>query len=134
MTLTAGTRLGPYEVLSPLGAGGMGEVYRARDAKLERDVAIKVLPAHLTSDPEALARFEREAKAVAALAHPNILSIYDFGTHEGVSYAVMDFSKERRCGASSTPVRFLRSRRWTTRSKSRRGFRLRTARGLSIGT
>src|SRR6476659_4485064 len=90
MTLTAGTRLGPYEVLSPLGAGGMGEVYRARDSKLERDVAIKVLPEQLTSDPEALSRFEREAKAVAALAHPNILSIYDFGTHEGVSYAVVE--------------------------------------------
>jgi len=90
MTLTAGTRLGPYEVLSPLGAGGMGEVYRARDSKLERDVAIKVLPAQLTSDPEALSRFEREAKAVAALSHPNILAIHDFGTHGGVSYAVME--------------------------------------------
>src|SRR5262249_31577184 len=90
MTLSSGTKLGPYEVLSPLGAGGMGEGYRARDSKLERDVAIKVLPAHLTADPEALGRFEREAKAVAALAYPNILSIYDFGTHEGVSYAVME--------------------------------------------
>src|SRR5262249_17103957 len=90
MTLTAGSRLGPYEVLSPLGAGGMGEVYRARDSKLDRDVAIKVLPPELTSDPEALARFEREAKAVAALSHPNILAIHDFGTHGGVSYAVME--------------------------------------------
>ena len=90
VALSSGTRLGPYEVLAPLGAGGMGEVYRARDSKLERDVAIKVLPAKLTSDPDALARFEREAKAVAALAHPNILSIYDFGTHEGVSYAVTE--------------------------------------------
>src|SRR4029079_8702028 len=68
----------------------MGEVYRARDSKLDRDVAVKVLPAQLTADPDSLARFEREAKAVAALSHPNILSIFDFGTHEGVSYAVTE--------------------------------------------
>src|SRR5664280_2186452 len=90
MALSAGTRLGPYEVLSPLGAGGMGEVYRARDKKLDRDVAIKVLPESIASDPNSLARFEREAKAVAALSHPNILSIFDFGTQDGVSYAVME--------------------------------------------
>src|ERR1035438_2229237 len=90
MALSAGTRLGPYEVLSPLGAGGMGEVYRARDKKLDRDVAIKVLPESIASDPDSLARFEREAKAVAALSHPNILSIFDFGTHDGISYAVME--------------------------------------------
>ena len=90
MPLSPGSRLGPYEILSPLGAGGMGEVYRARDKKLDRDVAIKVLPAQLTSDPEALARFEREAKAVAALSHPNILSIFDFGMSEGVEYAVTE--------------------------------------------
>ncbi len=90
MTLSAGTRLGPYEILAPLGAGGMGEVYRARDAKLDRDVAVKVLPSQLTANPDALARFEREAKAVAALSHPNILSIFDFGTHDGISYAVME--------------------------------------------
>ncbi|HEY6929820.1 MAG TPA: protein kinase [Thermoanaerobaculia bacterium] len=90
MTLPAGTRLGPYEVLSPLGAGGMGEVYRARDTKLDRDVAIKVLPVSVASDPEALARFEREAKAVAALSHPNILAIHDFGDHGGITYAVME--------------------------------------------
>ena len=90
MTLQPGTRIGSYEILAPLGAGGMGEVYRARDAKLDRDVAVKVLPAHLTADPDSLARFEREAKAVAALSHPNILSIFDFGTHGGVSYAVTE--------------------------------------------
>ena len=90
MTLTAGTRLGPYEILSPLGVGGMGEVYRARDTRLERDVAVKVLPESLIEDAEALARFEREAKAVAALSHPNILAIHDFGRHEGVVYAVME--------------------------------------------
>nr|MDQ5872187.1 protein kinase [Acidobacteriota bacterium] len=90
MTLSAGTRLGPYEILAPLGAGGMGEVYRARDAKLDRDVAIKVLPQSVAADPDTLARFEREAKAVAALSHPNILSIFDFGAQEGISYAVME--------------------------------------------
>jgi len=90
MTLAAGTRLGPYEILSPLGAGGMGEVYKARDSKLQRDVAIKVLPRSLAADPDALARFEREALAVAALSHPNILAIFDFGTHEGIVYAVME--------------------------------------------
>jgi serine/threonine protein kinase len=90
MTLSAGTRLGPYEILAPLGAGGMGEVYRARDAKLDREVAIKVLPSQLTANPDALARFEREAKAVAALSHPNILAIFDYGNQDGVAYAVME--------------------------------------------
>jgi serine/threonine protein kinase len=90
MTLTNGARLGPYEILAPLGAGGMGEVYRARDRRLERDVAIKVLPERLASEPHALARFEREAKAVAALSHPNILAIHDVGEHQGVRYAVTE--------------------------------------------
>ena len=90
MPLTPGTRLGPYEILSQLGAGGMGEVYRARDSRLERDVAIKVLPVHLAKDPDALARFEREAKAVAALSHPNILAIHDFGNDQGVSFTVTE--------------------------------------------
>jgi eukaryotic-like serine/threonine-protein kinase len=78
MTLTAGNRLGQYEIVAPLGAGGMGEVYRARDTRLNRAVAIKVLPDLLARDPDRLARFEREAQAVAALSHPNILAIHDF--------------------------------------------------------
>jgi serine/threonine protein kinase len=90
LSLPAGTRLGPYEILSPLGAGGMGEVYRARDKKLDRDVAIKVLPQSVAAEPDTLARFEREAKAVAALSHPNILSIFDFGNQDGIAYAVME--------------------------------------------
>src|SRR3982750_9119 len=90
MALISGSRLGPYEILAPLGAGGMGEVYRARDSKLDRDVAVKVLPAQLTSNADALARFEREAKAVASLSHPNILAIHDFGTHNAVSYSVTE--------------------------------------------
>src|SRR5512141_1328922 len=90
MSLTTGTRLGAYEILAPIGAGGMGEVYRARDTKLNRDVAIKVLPDLLAADPDRLARFEREARAVAALSHPNILAIYDFGTDGKRPYAVME--------------------------------------------
>jgi eukaryotic-like serine/threonine-protein kinase len=90
MTLDPGARLGQYEIVAPLGAGGMGEVYRARDSKLKRDVAIKVLPQTLAAYPDALPRFEREALAVAALSHPNILSIFDFGTQDGVTYAVME--------------------------------------------
>ena len=90
MTLTPGTRIGAYEVSEQLGAGGMGEVYRARDMRLDRDVAIKVLPGSVSADPERRARFEREAKAVAALSHPNILAIHDFGVHEGASFAVME--------------------------------------------
>jgi TolB-like protein/cytochrome c-type biogenesis protein CcmH/NrfG len=90
MTLAAGTKLGPYEILAPLGAGGMGEVYKARDKKLDRDVAVKVLPQSVAADPDTLARFEREAKAVAALSHPNILAIHDFGNQDGVAYAVME--------------------------------------------
>ena len=90
MTLQAGNRLGPYEIVSPLGSGGMGEVYRAKDSKLNREVAIKVLPEALAKDSDALARFEREAKAVAALNHPNILSIHDFGSENGVAFAVTE--------------------------------------------
>ena len=90
MTLTPGTRLGPYEIVAQLGQGGMGIVFRARDTKLERDVAVKVLPKNLAEDPDALGRFEREAKAVAALSHPNILAIHDFGRDEGTVYAAME--------------------------------------------
>jgi eukaryotic-like serine/threonine-protein kinase len=95
MPLNAGTRLGPYEILSPLGAGGMGEVYRARDTRLQRQVAVKIVPAAVAGDPEALGRFEREAQAVAALSHPNILAIHDFGEANGVSYAVMELLEGR---------------------------------------
>ncbi|MFY9549672.1 MAG: protein kinase [Thermoanaerobaculia bacterium] len=90
MSLVAGTRLGPYEILAALGAGGMGEVYRAKDPRLGREVAIKVLPERLAADPKSLARFEREAKAVAALSHPNILAIHDFGEDQGIHFAVTE--------------------------------------------
>src|SRR6201997_828402 len=90
MRLAPGTRLGAYEILSPLGSGGMGEVYRARDAKLERDGAIKGLPAPLAHEPERLARFEREAKTLAALNHPNIAHIHGFEDSTGVPALVME--------------------------------------------
>jgi serine/threonine protein kinase/tetratricopeptide (TPR) repeat protein len=98
MRLTSGTRLGPYEILSPLGAGGMGEVYRARDSKLDREVAVKVLPQHLASNPEALERFEREAKAIAALSHPNILAIHDFSSEAGNVFAVTELLEGETLG------------------------------------
>jgi Tol biopolymer transport system component len=90
MKITPGTHLDHYEILSPIGAGGMGEVYAARDTRLDREVAIKVLPAALTQDPDRLSRFAIEAKATGALNHPNILTVYDFGTHEGNPYLVME--------------------------------------------
>ncbi|MGQ0736931.1 MAG: protein kinase domain-containing protein [Acidobacteriota bacterium] len=90
MSLAPGTRLGPYEVTAPLGAGGMGEVYRARDPRLGRDVAVKVLPPAVARDPDRRARFEREAHAVAALSHPNILAIHDIGTHDDQLYVVTE--------------------------------------------
>src|ERR1044071_5600289 len=90
MALASETQLGPYKILSLLGRGGMGEVYRARDTRLDRDVAIKVLPEHLAENKDALNRFEREAKAVASLSHTNILAIHDFGTDRGICYAVTE--------------------------------------------
>src|SRR5271154_3407048 len=89
MALAPGTQLGSYEIHSPLGAGGMGEVYRATDSKLGRDVALKVLPAEMAHDPERLARFRREAKALAQLDHPNIVTIYSVEEHDGIHFLTM---------------------------------------------
>src|SRR5258706_5510152 len=90
MPLAAGTRLGPYEIVAPLGAGGMGEVYRAKDTRLGRDVAVKVLPQHLSSNPEIRARFEREAKTVSSLNHPHICTLHDVGREGQTDYLVME--------------------------------------------
>lgn len=90
MSLAAGARLGPYEVVAPIGAGGMGEVYKARDARLNRDVAIKILPATFSADPERRDRFEREARAVSSLNHANICAVYDVGSQDGIDYLVME--------------------------------------------
>jgi serine/threonine protein kinase len=89
--LSVGTKLGPYDIVAPLGAGGMGEVYKARDTRLDRMVAVKVLPADLAADPERRARFEREARAIAALSHPHICTIHDVGRHEAIDYLVMEY-------------------------------------------
>jgi Tol biopolymer transport system component len=109
MTLAVGDRLGSYEILGELGAGGMGQVFRARDARLERDVALKVLPPHLARSADALARFEREAKAVAALSHPNILAIYDVGREREQAFAVMELLEgetlRERLRAGAQPAR-----------------------------
>jgi Tol biopolymer transport system component len=109
VTLAAGTRLGPYEVLAPIGAGGMGEVYRAKDPRLGREVAIKVLPASFSQDPDRLKRFEQEARAAGVLNHPNITAVHDLGTHEGAPYIVTELLEgetlRARLLAGSLPVR-----------------------------
>src|ERR1022692_596130 len=91
MPLSAGTKLGPYEVLSAIGAGGMGEVYKARDTRLDRIVAIKVLPTHLADRSELRERFEREAKTIASLNHPHICVLHDIGQQDGIDYLVMEY-------------------------------------------
>jgi dipeptidyl aminopeptidase/acylaminoacyl peptidase len=109
MPLAPGARLGHYEILAPLGAGGMGEVYRARDTSLAREVAVKVLPERVATSPDALARFEREAQAVAALSHPNILAIHELGRQDGTAYAVMELLEgetlRQRLGGGPIPQR-----------------------------
>src|SRR5271169_2421086 len=90
MPLISGTKLGSYEIQSPLGAGGMGEVYRALDTRLDRTVAVKILPAHLSDSPEAKQRFEREARTISSLNHPNICTLHDVGSQDGTSYLVME--------------------------------------------
>src|SRR5579871_6943346 len=91
MPLAADTKLGPYEIIAPLGAGGMGEVYRARDSRLDRTVAIKILPEEFAADTERVRRFEQESRSVAALNHPNIIAIYDVGAQDGVRFLVTEF-------------------------------------------
>src|SRR6266853_482971 len=91
MALTSGTKLGPYEIQSPLGAGGMGEVYKARDTRLDRTVAIKLVPSHLSENPEAKQRFDREARTISSLNHPNICTLHDVGEQDGVDYLVMEY-------------------------------------------
>ena len=91
MPIATGTRLGPYEIVSALGAGGMGEVYRACDTRLDRTVAIKVLPGHLSSDPGRRERFEREARAISSLNHPHICTLHDIGREADVEYLVLEY-------------------------------------------
>src|SRR6188474_3747436 len=90
MTMETGARLGPYEILGPIGAGGMGEVYRAKDTRLGRDVAVKVLPAHMSSSAELRQRLDREAKTISQLSHPHICTLHDVGQFDGTAYLVME--------------------------------------------
>ncbi len=90
MALSVGDRLGPYEIVAPIGAGGMGEVYQAKDTRLDRTVAIKVLLSHVASNPEVRQRFEREARAVSSLNHPHICTLYDIGSENGIDFMVME--------------------------------------------
>jgi len=123
MALSAGTRLGPYEITSLLGAGGMGEVYRARDPRLAREVAIKVLPSTSSTDLDRRRRFEQEAKVVGALNHPNLLAVFDIGQHEGDTYVVFELLEgttlRNRLRSGALPV------------KKAVDYALQTARGLS---
>ncbi len=102
MSLTSGTKLGPYEIQSPLGSGGMGEVYRARDTRLDRTVAVKILPSHLSNNPEAKQRFDREARAISSLNHPNICTLYDVGHQDGIDFLVMEFLEGETLAARLT--------------------------------
>ena len=119
MSVSVGDRLGPYEILAPLGAGGMGEVYRARDSKLKREVALKVLPHAFASDPERMARFQREAEVLAALNHPNIAAIYGLEQNALVMELVEGENAPRpaarRDCTRPTPARW--PRRWSTRTR-----------------
>ena len=126
MPLTTGLRLGPHEITAPLGAGGMGEVYRARDTRLAREVAVKVLPQAVANDPDALVRFEREARAVAALSHPNILAIHDVGREQGISFAVTELLDGETLRARLDVGVLARPRRSPTPHSSPRGWGRRT--------
>ena len=114
MPLAAGTKLGPYEIQSPLGAGGMGEVYRARDTRLGRDVAVKVLPEHLSSNPELKLRLDREAKAISSLNHPHICILHDVGSQNGMDFLVMEHLDGETLADRLQKVRC----RWTRRCAS----------------
>ncbi len=137
MALTSGTKLGPYEIISPLGAGGMGEVYRAKDTRLGRDVALKILPESFARDADLLHRFEQEARAVAALNHPNILALFDIGQHSegqhnGSPFLVSELLEGESLRAlldRAAPCPSVKPS--STGCRLRRGWRRRTKRGSS---
>ena len=125
MALSSGTRLGAYEIVSAIGAGGMGEVYRGRDTKLDRDVAIKVLPETFASDPERIARFQREAKALASLNHPHIGAIYGLEESSGIKAPVLELVEGPMLADRVRRADPLLRRPWTSRSRSPLGRRRR---------
>ena len=134
MPLATATRLGPYEIIDTLGSGGMGEVYRARDTRLHRQVAIKVLAPHIAGDPLMAARFDREARAVAALSHPNIVGIFDVGEHAGMLFVVTELldgeTLRQQLVKGALPYR----RRWSTGGRSHTASRRPTAKPSSTAT
>ena len=134
MALPPGTRLGPYEIVAPLGAGGMGEVYRARDPRIGREVAIKVLPAAFARDPDRVRRFEQEVRAAGALNHPNILTIFDVGSDDGSPYIVSELLEGETLRARISGARLGSGRPSTTRSILRAGWLPLTPRASSTAT
>src|SRR5262245_34945088 len=120
----AGTKLGPYEILSAIGAGGMGEVYRARDPRIGREVAVKILPSHFSQDSERLRRFEQEARATGVLNHPNIVAVFDVGTENGSPYLVSELlqGETLRKRLTDGPLPFRKTIEWA----------LQIAHGLSV--
>ena len=135
MPLSAGARLGSYEILAPLGAGGMGEVYRARDARLGREVALKVLPAEMAASADRLARLEREARAVAGLNHPNIVTLFSLEDDGGVRFLTMELVEGHSLGRARSPPEAFPSRASSScRSPSPRPSRPRTSAASSTAT
>ena len=134
MTLTAGTRIGVYEISGALGAGGMGEIYRARDVRLDRTVAIKALPREFAHDPERRARFEREARLVASLSHANIAGIFGIEDFERVPFLVLEYVPGETLAPGSPAAPSPRRRRRRSRDRSPRPSRPRTSVGSSTGT
>jgi len=131
LALPPGTRLGPYELIAPLGAGGMGEVYRAKDTRLDRTVAIKVLPEHLASNADLRQRFEREARAVSSLNHPHICMLHDIGHQDGTDYLVLEYLQGESLHDRLSKVPCLSTRRCGTRSRSPTRWTRRTGTGSS---
>ena len=134
MPLGPGAKLGPYEILAPLGAGGMGEVYRARDTRLDRTVAIKVLPDHLAANPDLRQRFEREARAISSLNHPHICALYDVGHEDGIDYLVMEYLEGETLADRLDAARSRSTRCCGTASRSPTRSTRRTARASSTAT
>ena len=134
MALTSGTKLGPYEIIAPLGAGGMGEVYRANDMRLGRDVALKILPESFARDADRLRRFEQEARAVAALNHPNILAMFDIGEQNGAPFIVSELLEGESLRAALDRGVCRSARRSNTGCRLRMGWRQRTKKASSIAT
>ena len=128
MPLSAGTRLGPYEIVAPLGAGGMGEVYKARDTRLDRTVAIKILPETLAADPQFRDRFDREARAISALDHPNICALCDVGEERGTSFLVMQYLEGETLAQRLKKARSHSGRRSRLRLRSLAAWTKRTVR------